>query len=78
MAQRPTPMPLPPHLRDDVALQLGDREMLMLDDNARFIVRQMVANAYAAGFADGRQDERTAQATNDEAKRYATELETKK
>jgi len=38
----------------------------MLDNNARFIVRQMIADSYAVGFHDGRMDEADSQAINRE------------
>jgi len=51
-----TPFPMPVTMRDEVNIKLGDREMAMLDNNARFIVRALIAEAYAKGFADGRLD----------------------
>lgn len=54
MSDRETPHPMPLTMRDNVEMTLGDREMAMLDDNARFIVRRLVADSYAKGFFDGR------------------------
>lgn len=48
---RETPHPFPVSLRDDVNHQLV--QAAIVDENARFIVRRMIADAYAVGFADG-------------------------
>lgn len=50
---RDTPHPMPVNMRTPVEMKLGDREMSALDDNARFIVRRLVSDAYAQGFQDG-------------------------
>jgi hypothetical protein len=54
---RDIPFPMPTAMRDTVNIKLGDREMSKLDSDARFIVRTLVAEAYARGFQDGRIDE---------------------
>ena len=63
------PHAMPTSMRDTVNLKLGDREMAMLDSNARFIVRSLVAEAYAQGFQDGRLDEHFAAAVDREVAR---------
>jgi hypothetical protein len=51
MADAPHPMPV--SLRDTVEMKLGDRELTALDSNGRFIVRRLIADAYAEGARDG-------------------------
>ncbi|WP_349862646.1 hypothetical protein [Leifsonia sp. WHRI 6310E] len=50
---RETPHAMPPSIRDDVEMKLGDRELTVLDDSGRFVVRRLIADAYAKGFQDG-------------------------
>lgn len=50
---RDTAHPLPPAHVGEVNHLLGRAELTSLDDNARFQVRRLVADVYAAGFADG-------------------------
>lgn len=45
--------PLPANVRQDVNLELQGKQLAMLDDNARFIVRRLVAHAYGHGYDDG-------------------------
>lgn len=53
MSSQQPPYPMPQSMRDEVNMKLGDRQMAALDSNGRFIVRRMVAEAYARGFFDG-------------------------
>lgn len=55
------PYPMPLSMRDTVNIKLGDRQTSGLDSNGRFIVRALVAEAYAEGHRDGRVDEMQAQ-----------------
>lgn len=77
MASSPTPTPFPPSMRDTVNDRLGDRQMLALDDSARYIVRSLIADAYALGFQDGRVDEKFAQRANEQANRDRAERDAK-
>lgn len=52
MRDRPI-QPLPQDVRWQVNAELQDSQMSMLDDNARFMVRRMVAEAYSKGFEHG-------------------------
>lgn len=54
---REVPHAMPVSMRDEVNIKLGNRGMSALDNNARFIVRALVAEAYARGFQDGRWDQ---------------------
>lgn len=65
MTRRETPAPFPTQLRDDVEWQMRDKQMSMLDNNARFIVRRMISDAYALGFQDGRFDNDSARRTDE-------------
>jgi hypothetical protein len=51
------PSPMPVVMRDGVNSDLASDALEPLDSNGRFVVRRMVADAYARGFADGRLDE---------------------
>ncbi len=70
---RETPHVMPVSMRDEVNLKLGDREMSALDSNARFIVRALVAEAYARGFQDGRFDQQRSADVDREVARMHTE-----
>ena len=50
--REPTPT-LPYAMRQQVNFDFQDRQLAMLDDNARFIVRRMIGRAYGQGFDDG-------------------------
>lgn len=60
---------MPVAMRDEVNIKLGDREMSALDSNARFIVRALVAEAYARGFQDGRWDQQRSHDVDREVER---------
>lgn len=45
--------PLPQDMRWQLNMELGDKQLNGLDSNGRFIVRRMVAAAYAKGFSHG-------------------------
>lgn len=51
-AREPLPA-LPREIRDATNWKLRDVELSALDDNARFIVRRMVGDAYVRGFDAG-------------------------
>lgn len=53
MAEREGIRPVPAQLRTDLNMELGDRQLSMLDDNARFIIRRLVSRAYGRGYDDG-------------------------
>jgi hypothetical protein len=52
VSARPTPHPFPMRLRDQVNIDL--RSAGITSSDARYVVRRMVADAYAEGFDDGR------------------------
>jgi hypothetical protein len=54
----PPPYPMPAQLRDETnaALAALDTEPA-LDSETRFVIRRLIAEAYARGFADGRIDQ---------------------
>ena len=52
MADRETHI-IPAEMRAQVNFEMRGDQLAMLDDNARFIVRAMVAKAYKRGYDDG-------------------------
>jgi hypothetical protein len=53
MAERELIPALPATVRQQMNWDLRDKFLAALDDNARFIVRRMIAKAYATGYDDG-------------------------
>lgn len=52
MSERQT-LVIPADMRSQINLDMRGDSLAMLDDNARFVVRRMVAAAYKRGFDDG-------------------------
>jgi hypothetical protein len=72
MTDRTIPHPTPVALLHETNALLRSDEMgSRLDDNARFIVRRMVADAYALGFSDGRLDQQINADTDEYIRRHA-------
>lgn len=53
MATTDNIVPIPQDLRWTINSSLQDKQLAALDDNARFIVRRMVTQAYGQGFGHG-------------------------
>lgn len=68
MSAHVNPYPMPVGLRDSVNMTLLTVELSGLDNEGRFVVRRLVADAYSSGFSDGRVD----QYQSDWADRQAT------
>lgn len=54
---REIPHPMPVQMRDTVNIVLREKDLVGVSDNARFLIRRLVSDAYALGFFDGRLDE---------------------
>ncbi|HWU31037.1 MAG TPA: hypothetical protein VN041_18295 [Microbacterium sp.] len=53
MSDRRPLVPLPVDRRSNLNWDLRSSELSALDDNARFIIRRMVAESYQAGYEHG-------------------------
>jgi hypothetical protein len=53
MSERKPIVPMPQDLRWQMNHDLEQKELSTLDDNARFILRRMVTEAYGRGFDHG-------------------------
>lgn len=53
MASERETLIIPTDMRSQVNFDMRGESLAMLDDNARFVIRRLVAKAYKRGFDDG-------------------------
>lgn len=61
---REIPYPMPVSMRDSVNVSLRGKDLTVLDENGRYTIRRLVAEAYALGHLDGRCEESDNQSTD--------------